>query len=56
MSIEILFINSPLKKYPENGRSEFYEIMPPYGLLYCATVCANILGIEKVKVLDAEYH
>lgn len=56
MAITILFINSPLEKYPVGGREYDYDCMPPYGMLYCATVCMNILGKEKVKVLDAEYY
>ena len=55
MAIKILFINAPLEKYPVGGRKENYDCMPPYGMLYCATVCMSILGNEMVKVIDAEY-
>ncbi len=53
--IEILFVNSPNGKYPDGGRPASYECIPPYGLLYCATVCVNAIGRQSVMVLDAEY-
>lgn len=56
MPITILFINSPLEKYPPYGRKNNYDCMPPYGMLYCATVCMDLLGKEYVSVLDAEYY
>ena len=55
MNIEILFINSPTEIYPISGRNSVYDCMPPYGLLYCASICIKMLGKEKVFVLDAEY-
>lgn len=53
--MRILFVNLPLDIYPANNRTEKYNTIPPYGIGYIASVVANYIGRENVKLVDAEY-
>ena len=52
--MKVLFINSPTQIY-EHTRAERYDVIPPIGLGYLATVAAQFLEKENVALLDAEY-
>jgi len=51
----IVFLNTPTRRYRDEGREETYTTIPPYGLGYVATSASKIVGRSNVFVVDGEY-